>query len=162
MIVIVTGNAWDHTGAPVPAMYMPELWFRPVRNDISGNALLAAVEAKSDLDLTTGAFTVQLVAEPWLRYVPELRWITNPSEPLPQNWAWRYAEWDWTINPYPSGGPIGELASKDLTTYSVLVSLNPPPPGYVGWYLNAPGPGMDPGDPDDPASSGTGILEMVS
>lgn len=161
-IVTVTGNAWDHTGAPIPARYMPELWFRPLGNNISEHSLLAGIEAKAVLDQATGSFMATLVAEPWLRYVPVLRWITNPSEPLPENWSWQYAEWNWSINPHPAGGPISSLTSQDLSIYSVLVSLSPPPPGYTGWYLSAPGPGGDPGDPDDPESSGTGILEIVS
>lgn len=59
-------------------------------------------------------------------------------------------------------GPISELPGLPLSAATVLVSLDPPPPGYKGWYLNAPGPCLPPGDPDNPASSGTGILEIVS
>lgn len=160
--VTVTGNAWDHTGNPIPAGLHPQLWFRPEGHDISGGSLLAGVEAKATLNSASGAFTVELVAEPWIRYRPVLRWLLNPSEPNMAMWAWGYAEWSWTFNPYPSGGTIGNLAGPNLTTYSVLVSLDPPPAGYKGWYLNAPGAGLPPGDPDDPESSGTGILEIVS
>ena len=60
---------------------------------------------------------------------------------------------EWTVDTLP-GAP--------LAAENVLVSLDPPPVGYRGWYLNAPGPGNPPGDPDDPESSGTGILEIVS
>lgn len=160
--VSVTGNAWDHTGNPLPATLQPELWFRPEGHDISGNALLAGVEAKATLNLNSGAFTVDLMAEPWLRYRPHLRWLLNPNESSPEKWSYGWATWDWTINPYPNGGPIGNLDGPNLDVYSVLVSLAPPPPGYKGWYLNAAGPGNPPGDPDDPLSSGTGILEIVS
>ena len=59
----------------------------------------------------------------------------------------------WTLDSLP-GAPLAANA--------VLVSLDPPPSGYRGWYLNAPGPGEPLGDPDDPDSSGTGILEIVS
>lgn len=141
-VVTVTGNAWDHTGAPIPAALRPELWFRPARNDQSGNALLAGVEAEATLNPTTGAFTVQLVAEPWLRYTPVLRWLINPSEPDPERWAYGYAEWSWTINPFPNGGPVGDLADVDLTVYSVFVSLNAPPPGFKGWWLYSPATGQ--------------------
>ena len=161
-LVTVTGNAWDHTGAPIPAENHPELWFRPLGHDVSGGALLAGVEAQAALSPLTGAFTVALVAEPWIRYRPVLRWLINPAEPNMEKWAWGYAEWNWTFNPYPGGGSISDLDGPDLSAHSVLVSLDPPPPGYRGWYLNAPGPGLPPGDPDDPASSGTGILEIVS
>lgn len=160
--VTVTGNAWTHTGAPIPAANLPELWFRPLADSSSGDSLLVGVEVRATLNLATGSFSVQLVSEPWLRYVPQLRWVVNPSEPVPEAWSWQYAEWDWTVTPYPVGGPIGSLTDRDLSIYSVLVSLSPPPPGYRGWYLNAPGPGAPVGDPNNPSSSGTGILEMVS
>lgn len=161
-VVTVTGNAWDHTGSPIPAALFPELWFRPLGHDVAEGALLAGVEVKASLNTTTGSFAAQLVAEPSIRYRPVLRWLLNPQEPNPQMWAWGYAEWNWEFNPYPIGGLISELGGPDLTAYSVLVSLDPPPPGYKGWYLNAAGEGNDPGDPDDPESSGTGILEIVS
>lgn len=61
-----------------------------------------------------------------------------------------------------TGGALGDLPDAPLSPATVLVSLDPPPPGYKGWYLNAAGPGEPPGDPNDPASSGTGILEIVS
>lgn len=59
-------------------------------------------------------------------------------------------------------GSIADLPGAPLSANTVLVSLDPPPAGYKGWYLNAPGPGNPLGDPNDPASSGTGILEIVS
>lgn len=59
-------------------------------------------------------------------------------------------------------GSLTDLPGTPLAPNVVLVSLAPPPAGYTGWYMNAPGPGNDPGDPNDPASSGTGILEIVS
>lgn len=64
----------------------------------------------------------------------------------------------------PTGyvGALADLPGVPLSPNSVLVSLDPPPEGYKGFYLNAPGPGLPPGDPDNPASSGTGILEIVS
>ena len=160
-LVTVTGNVWDHTGAPIPAERRPVFGFRPSRSNLVAGGLAADVEAIATLNPETGAFTCKLLAEPWTIYTPFLRWLINTDDD-PERWAYGYAEWSWTFNPYPNGGPISELAPVDLTIYSVLVSLDPPPPGYRGWYLNAPGPGQPPGDPDDPASSGTGILEIVS
>jgi len=123
--------------------------------------MAVGVEAIATLNASTGAFSVSLIAEPYIVYRPFLTWlIAGGSDP--QDWARGYAEWDWTINPYPNGGLIDELAPTALTTGSVLISLDDPPPGYRGWYLNAPGPGQPLGDPDDVASSGTGILEIVS
>lgn len=157
-VVTVTGNAWDHTGSPIPAANLPELWFRPLDNDVSAGSLLAGVEAKATLSLVTGAFSVQLVAEPWIRYKPVLRWLVNPAEPNPEMWSWGYAEWNWTFNPFPSGGPIGDLGGPDLSIYSVFVSLNTPPPGYRGWWLYSPADGQTM-PLDDPL---IGELRMVS
>lgn len=161
-LVTITGNVWDHTGSPIPAERMPQFGFRPNTSNLVSGGLAAKVEAFATLNYATGAFSCELVAEPWITYTPWLRWLINPGEPDPEDWAYGYAEWSWTVNPYPNGGMISDLAGVDLSIYSVLVSLSPPPPGYKGWYLNAPGPGQPLGDPDDPASSGTGILEIVS
>lgn len=141
-LVTVTGNAWDHTGSPIPSTLRPELWFRPEKHDVSGSALVAGVEAKATLNLTTGAFSVELVAEPWIRYKPVLRWLLNPDEPNMERWAWGYAEWSWSFNPYPTGGKIGDLGGPDLSAYNVFVSLNAPPAGYKGWWLYSPTTGQ--------------------
>lgn len=61
-----------------------------------------------------------------------------------------------------TGGAIGSMPDAPLSPNTVLVSLAPPPVGHKGWYLNAAGADQPPGNPDDPASSGTGILEIVS
>lgn len=141
-LATVTGNAWAHTGAAIPTRNQAELWFRPLAHDVSDSTLLAGVEVKATLDAATGAFTVDLVAEPWIRYQPFLRWLINPYEPNTEMWAWGYAEWDWTINPFPDGGPVGELGGPDLTTYSILVGLTYPP-GYKGWWLYSPADGEE-------------------
>lgn len=157
-VVTVTGNAWDHTGSPIPANLHPQLWFRPERHDVAAGSLLAGVEAQATLNGATGAFTVQLVAEPWIRYKPVLRWLLNPNEPNMQMWAWGYAEWSWAFNPYPAGGSISDLGGPDLTAYSVFVSLDPPPAGYRGWWLYSPAQGQEM-PLDDPL---IGELRMVS
>lgn len=156
-VVTVTGNAWDHTGGPLPASIVPELWFRPKGAVVTDGALLTPREVKANLDLATGAFTVDLVAGSGVLYTPVLSWLLNPDASTPQEQARGWAEWNFTINPYPNGGPIEQLANTDLTIFTVLVSLDPPPAGYKGWYLNA-----GPGDPNDPSQSGTGVLEIVS
>lgn len=155
-LVTVTGNAWDHTGAPVPAVYRPELWFRPERADVIDDTLATPTEVKALMN-AAGQFTVQLMSAPGVRYRPVLRWLVNPDEPLMEKWAYGYARWDWAVHPYPTGGPIGDIVDRpDLTAFSVLVALTLPP-GYKGWWLNA-----GPGDPDNPAETGTGTLSIVS
>ena len=155
-IVTVTGNAWDHTGTPIPAEQRPELWFRPRRADVAGDALLAGVEVRAELNTATGAFTVQLEATPGIEYLPVLRWLIDPSQPV-ERWAHGYAEWPKPIVPYPVGGTIGELLPADgVGDLTVYVSLTPPPDKFNGLWLHA-----GPGDPDDPAESGTGMLRRV-
>lgn len=156
--VTVTGNAWDHTGAPIPGALHPELWFRPQGSSVAGDALVAGVEAKAALNLATGAFTVQLVSAPGIRYQPFLRWLINPTEQDPDLWAFKYADWQFWVTPYPIGGPIGNLTDVDLTAFNVLVSLDPPPPGYRGWWLYSPATGQVM-PLDDPL---IGELRMVS
>lgn len=156
--VTVTGNAWDHTGNPLPAELRPELWFRPRESATAGNALVAGVEAKANLNLVTGAFTVELVSAPGIKYTPFLRWLLNPHETNTELWAFGYAEWQFWITPYPVGGPIGDLTDVDLTAFNVLVSLDLPPAGYRGWWLYSPAQGQTM-PLDDPL---IGELRMVS
>ena len=107
-----------------------------------------------------GSFTVDL--QPTDGIVPEV-WYEVSIEHL--NASGKFTHYDvlgYKLFVPFVGGDIGDMPDAPLSPQTVLVSLAPPPAGYVGWYLNAPGPGEDPGDPNDPASSGTGILEIVS
>lgn len=56
------------------------------------------------------------------------------------------------------GGPIGSLPGAPLSPQSVLVSLDPPPPGYKGWWLYSPAQGQEM-PIDDPL---IGELRLVS
>ena len=156
----VTGNVRTHLGITMPEERQLELWFRPNADNVSAG-LAIGVDAKATLNTANGVFSASLEAAPWITYTPWVRWLENPEENDPEKWAFGYAEWNWSFNPYPNGGPIDELVGDVLSIYSVLVAMTVPP-GYKGWYLNAPGPGQPLGDPDDPDSSGTGILEIVS
>lgn len=155
-IVTVTGNAWTHRGEPIPANRKPELWFRPRRESLNGDSLLTATDVRADLNATTGAFQVKLEAGPALLYRPWMRWLTNPHERDTDKWAFGFSEWPFDINPYPIGGDLSHLVKVEPSTLTVLVSLNPPPPGFTGWWLHS-----GPGDPDDTAQSGTGELRRV-
>lgn len=112
-LVTVTGNAWDHSGAVIPATLQPELWFVPDQSHASGNALLAGVETKATLSATTGAFTVDLWSdgdEGKIRYRPQMRHLTDPSM---ADWDIEkrvrgYVEWPFWVYP-GAGGPIGDL-----------------------------------------------------
>lgn len=154
----VTGNLRTHLGIVMPVDREIELWFRPNTDNVS-DGLVIGVDAQATLNRSNGIFSVELEVAPWITYTPWVSWLKNPGDP--SNLARGYAEWNWSFNPYPNGGPIGDLIDDVLSIYSVLVSLTLPP-GYTGWYLNAPGPDEPVGDPNDPASSGTGILEIVS
>lgn len=107
-----------------------------------------------------GTFTVDL--QPTDGVVPEV-WYEVSIEHL--NESGRFTHYDvlgYRLFVPITGGELGDLPEAPLSPSTVLVSLDPPPPGYNGFYLNAAGPGVDPGDPNDPTSSGTGIFEIVS
>ncbi|WP_309129487.1 hypothetical protein [Microbacterium sp.] len=139
--------------------FKPVLKFLPSGPGVKGNRLFSSRPVEAPVN-ATGAFSVLL--EPTDGVIPKA-WYTVSIEYL--NPGGEYTSYDLLnyrlLVPAP-GGAIGELPDTPLSADTVLVSLAPPPPGYKGWYLNAPGPGQDPGDPNDPASSGTGILEIVS
>lgn len=141
------------------APYMPVLKFTPSSPGVKGRRLFSErpVEAAVAAD---GSFAVLL--EPTDGVTPQV-WYTVSIEYL--NEAGKFTSYDvlgYKLRVPAPGGAIGELPDVPLSPDTVLVSLAPPPPGYKGWYLNAPGPGNPPGDPNDPASSGTGVLEIVS
>lgn len=107
-----------------------------------------------------GTFTVDL--QPTDGVVPEV-WYTVSISHLKA--GGRFTHYDvlgYKLFVPITGGALGDMPDAPLSPSTVLVSLDPPPAGYKGFYLNAAGPGEDPGDPNDPASSGTGILEIVS
>lgn len=56
------------------------------------------------------------------------------------------------------GGPIGSMPGVPLSPSSVLVSLDPPPAGYKGWWLHSPAQGQEM-PLDDPL---IGELRLVS
>lgn len=155
--VTVSGNLWDHTGAPIPAERRPELFFRPRQSSIVDSGLLAGVEARASLNASTGAFTVRLEAHPGLRYDMYARWLVDPAERLPERWVFRSARWDVGVDPYPIGGSMRDLVAQNAGhALMVLVQLDEPPAGYTGLWLHAA-----PGEDSDPASSGSGMLRMA-
>lgn len=113
-------------------------------------------------DELTLEFTVSLAATYGIEgidgYLVETQWVSDDPDVPPTGWA----RVDGILRVPPEGGRVGDLIDLNNSPLGVLVQLAPPPAGYKGWYLNAPGPGEPVGDPDNPASSGTGILEMVS
>ena len=139
--------------------YYPVLKFTPSGPGVKGRRLFSErpVEAPVASD---GSSSVVLESTDGV--VPKV-WYTVSIEYL--NSGGEYTSLDvlgYRLYVPAPGGAIGDLPDAPLSADTVLVSLSPPPAGYKGWYLNAPGPGNPPGDPDDPASSGTGILEIVS
>ena len=154
----IYGDLFDF-GMQSLAPFRPILRFTPSGPGLKGRKLFAARPVEVEVS-PSGAFAVLL--EPTYGVVPEA-WYTVSIEYL--NPGGRYTSYDilgYRLRVPAPGGTIGDLPDIPLSPDTVLVSLDPPPPGYTGWYLNAPGPGRPTGDPDDPASSGTGILEIVS
>ncbi|VXC30393.1 conserved hypothetical protein [Microbacterium sp. 8M] len=130
--VTVTGNAWTHAGQPIPAAMHPELWFRPQASALGSDGLLAAVEVQATL-AADGSFTVELESDAGIFYRPFMRWVTNPSEQDPQNWAYRYAEWEFLVVP-GLGGNISDLINN-FPPGTIIVALGPPLSGVtnVAW-----------------------------
>lgn len=122
-LVDVTGNAWSFGRRPIPASMRPELWFRPVRADVGPGGLFSGVEVQASLTAATGAFTVKLEHDFEFQIVQ--RWVTNPSEPLPQNWVWEYSQWHFTFFP-GAGGRIDDLV-KNFRVGTIRAALGPPP-----------------------------------
>lgn len=141
------------------APYNPVVKFLPSGPGVRGQHLFSSTPITANV-ASNGSFSVLL--EPTVGVMPDV-WYNVSIEHL--NAGGEYTHFDllgYKLRVIPPGGEIGDMPDAPLSTSTVLVSLAPPPEGYKGWYLNAAGPGQDPGDPNDPASSGTGILEIVS
>lgn len=157
-MAVVTGTLSDFGLASLADM-SPRIIFTPSGAGTNGSQLFSSTPVVVYPD-STGAFSVTLAATDGV--TPEV-WYAVSIEHL--NAGGEFTHFDvlgYRLYVPEVGGNIGEMPGAPLRTDTVLVSLAPPPDGYIGWYLNAAGPGVDPGDPDDPASSGTGILEIVS
>lgn len=157
-MALVSGQLSDFGLQSLAAM-SPTVIFSPSGSGTLGSRLFSSTPIRVT-PAADGTFTVDL--QPTDGVVPAA-WYTVSIEHL--NDGGRYTHYDvlgYKLFVPISGGELGDLPDAPLSPATVLVSLDPPPAGYVGWYLNAAGPGEPPGDPNDPASSGTGILEIVS
>lgn len=137
----------------------PRVIFTPSSAGVKGTRLFPSTPIVSIPDVT-GMGAVQL--EPTDGVIPTVWYNVSIEHLQPGGQYTHYDLLNYRLFVPTTGGPIGDLPDSPLAPDVVLVSLAPPPAGYRGWYLNAPGPGNPPGDPNDPASSGTGILEIVS
>ncbi|MDF2045163.1 hypothetical protein P2P98_03235 [Microbacterium sp. Kw_RZR3] len=129
-LVQITGNAWTHQGQPIGPERRPELFFAPKAHGFGDDSLLIGVEAKADLQ-ASGYFTVMVEAAPGLLYQPRMRWLLNPAEQDPEQWAYGYAEWPFLIAP-GNGGVIGDLIGV-FPPGTILVGIGEPPIGGVVW-----------------------------
>lgn len=103
--VTITGNAWDGDLDPIPAVNEPELFFRPLATSKARGLLTDREIPAETFNVATGAFTARLESSPGLLYIPILRWLKNPEDPM--NRARGKTEWDAF---FPgAGGPISEL-----------------------------------------------------
>lgn len=125
-LVTIHGNAWTHQGRPIPAELRPRLKFFPKAHSFGGGALLVGVEARADLDLATGQFTVEVESEPGLLYQPRMEWFPGLSDETGAHWA----EWPFLIAP-GNGGLITDLIGV-FPPGTILVGLGAPPSGVAG------------------------------
>lgn len=125
--VTVTGNAWDHSREVIPSELRPRLWARPVADQIAGS-LLVGVSSRASLNLTTGAFAIEL--ESGLDYTMWMDWLMpgQESEP-PGDRAMGRAEWP--VFNSASGGSISALFPAKATG-TIVAELAPPPPEASG------------------------------
>lgn len=125
--VRITGNAWDHSSAVIPAQQQPRLWARPADDHIAG-ALLVGAESRATLNPTTGAFFVDV--ESGLNYQMVMDWLLPGEESeAPSKRSRDYAEWP--IFNSAGGGPISSLFPP-RPTGTIVAELGPPPPGAEG------------------------------
>src|SRR5690606_33558062 len=126
-------------------------FFTPSHGGVKGSKLLTDKPVEATLDQPTGVWTVPLESTDGI--VPAGAFYTVSIDQGMHHFdvlelRIYLPEGTWTL---------GTLPGAPLQPNYVLVSLSPPPVGYRGWYLNS---GI--GDPNNPAESGTGILEIVS
>jgi hypothetical protein len=137
--------------------WQPEMTVRPKVSAFGPDGLVSDVRVP--VALAAGAFTMNLIPSGDLTpvaggtagvpYVVEVGRF-ELAEDLQKIW---HGTETWEFTAVDGGGNVGDMTDFAAAPNSVLVSLDPPPPGYKGWYLN--------GSVDDP-NVGTGILEMVS
>ncbi len=147
----VTGKLSDFG---LQALKEPRLLFTASEAGVKAGRLFASTPVAANV-LSDGTFTVSL--EPTDGVTPEVFYTVSVEHLQASGTYTHFDVLGLKIFVPITGGVIGDLPGIPLSPYYVLVSLDPPPVGYVGWYLNA---GL--GDPDNVALSGTGILEMVS
>lgn len=104
--VTITGNAWDGGLTPIPSTNEPELWFRPLTTSMERGLITDREIPAKTFNVSTGAFTVDLESEQGLIYIPILRWLKNPEDPM--NRARGQSEWP-AFAP-GTGGDISSLA----------------------------------------------------
>lgn len=151
-LVTVTGYVQNHSNVVLSGRGA-RLWFRPQKPIIGDLGLQTASQwSRAKLNDTTGRFTVELDNSPGVFYTPHLEYRMDPDDPESKN----FDEWNLKIFPGPTGGDIRDLSPSDLTIWTVLVSVDDPPAGYIGWWLHS-----GPGDPDDEEVSGSGQLRRV-
>lgn len=137
------------------ASKLPTVKFVPSGAGVAGDRLFASTPVTAVMVGDQG--TVTLAATDGV--VPE-SWYTVQIEHL--NPGGEYTHFDLLgiriYVPTDYSGPITGMPGVPLGPNTVLVSLDPPPPGYKGWWLYSPAAGQEM-PLDDPL---IGELRMVS
>lgn len=142
-------------GLQTLAPYKPVLKFTPSGPGVKGRKVFSGRPVEVPV-ASSGAFSVLL--EPTDGVTPKV-WYTVSIEYL--NDGGQYTSLDilgYRLFVPAPGGAIGDLPGAPLSSDTVLVGLNPPPPGYRGWWLYSPAEGEEmPAD-----ETGIGDLRMVA
>lgn len=118
----------------------PRVIFTPSSAGVKGTRLLPTTPIVAIPD-ASGNGTVALESTDGV--VPAV-WYTVSIEHLqPGGQYTHYDLLEYRLYVPENGGPIGSLPGVPLSPTTVLVSLDPPPPGYKGFWLYSPAAGQE-------------------
>lgn len=137
-MAVVTGTLSDF-GLQSLVGKSPIITFTASSAGVKGGRLFSTTPIRVTPD-AAGAFSVTLEATDGV--VPEV-WYQVGIEHLQT--GGEYTHYDvlgYRLYVPDAGGQIGSLPGVPLSPQNVLVSLDPPPPGYRGWWLYSPAQGQ--------------------
>ena len=138
-MAVVTGTLSDF-GLQSLVGRDPIVTFTASSAGVKGGRLFTSTPIKVTPD-AAGAVSVNL--EPTDGVVPEV-WYRVSIEHLQLGGEYTHFDLlDFRLYVPEVGGPIGSLPGTPLSPFYVLVSLDPPPAGYRGWWLYSPAEGQE-------------------
>jgi len=123
-MAIVTGSL-SHFGLASMMPFSPELWFIPSSAAVTGTSfVIASKPIKAELDVSTGAFSVDLLpnvaTRPATYYSMRITWLNGAGIPTGADFP------DWQLIVPPEGGAIATLMATPWNPALVWVGETPP------------------------------------